>query len=961
MSARLFELGRWAFAARRMVVLGWLVVLSILVGGAMVVGVGTNNTYAFPGTESQDALDSLSRTFPQFAGTSAQLVAVAPDGGDVTSSSFSAAVADAVDTIGSVPQVSGVTNPYDGPSTGNVAPDDSAVLVPIQLSVAVADVTPATSEALQQQGRDLQAALPDGSKVAVGGQLYSQVDAGIGISEASGLAIAFVVLAFTFGALAAAGMPLATAVVGVGVSVGIVFMATRFVTITSTGPLLAVMLGLAVGVDYAVFIVSRHQEQLRQGMSPETSAPRAVATAGSAVVFAATTVVIALLGLSVARIPFLTVTGVAAAITVAFAALVALTLTPALLGFAQWRVVGRRHRPTEAAGERGGATDVPVDSGSGPVPAGHADDGESSGPATASGAAQGRGGQDAPGPDPDPPGGFFGRWVRVVTWVPLLTVVAVTGLLVYAAAPALNLRLALPDAGALPPGEPGRVAYDLVSEHFGPGSNGPLLVTGSVIQSTDPVALVDDLADRIAATPGVDSVPLATPNQTGDTAVIQVIPEGAPDSEATEDLVGALRAQQQELLDDYAVDLSVTGYTALGIDISTRLGGAMLPFGLLVVGLSLVLLMMVFRSVVVPITAALGYLLSIGAAFGLVTRVFIDGDLTEALQVANVGSVISFTPIIVMGVLFGLAMDYEVFLVTRMKGDYDHDGDPHLAIERGFVASAPVVTAAAVIMTAVFGGFVRGGDANIQPIAFGLAVGVAIDAFVVRMVLIPAVLATFGHHAWWLPGWLDRRLPQVDVEGQGLEREDELADWPATSTDTAIALEQVRTERMGRASAGLDGLVPNGDVLVVEGGDHESRTEVLLALTGRLPVTAGRCKVAGLVLPTRAASVRARSAVALLGQADDPPGMIQGAAVDGPAVLGVEGADRLSDAAVRRRVRDMLAEATAGIGTDTSARATLILTSASRDGVADLVPAGARVHAITLAQPAQVLQAVGEG
>ena len=955
MSSRLLVLGRWAFAARRSVLAGWLVLLAAIITGAVLVGTGTNNTYAFPGTQSQDALDTLSRTFPQFAGTSAQLVAVAPTGGDVTSSQFTSAVDDAIDSIGSVPQVSGVTNPYDGASTGNVAPDDSAVLVPIQLSVDVADVTPATSDALQQQGRDLQAALPDGSQVAVGGQLYSQVDAGIGIGDISGLVIAFVVLVFTFGALAAAGMPLVTAVVGVGVSVGIVFMATRFITITSTGPLLAVMLGLAVGVDYAVFIVSRHQEQLRAGMSPETSAPRAVATAGSAVVFAATTVVIALLGLSVARIPFLTITGVAAAITVAFAALVALTLTPALLGFAGWRVVGRRHRPTASGGAAQPAA--------GAEPPGDDRTVTHDRPVAPAAQEPDRADVRATQVDPDEPAvrGFFGHWVRVVTWVPLLTVVVVTGLLVWAAAPAVNLRLALPDAGSLPPGEPGRVAYDLVSEHFGPGYNGPLLVTGSVIQSTDPVTLVDDLADRIEATPGVGSVPLATPNQTGDTAVIQVIPEGAPDSEATEDLVHALRAQQQELLDDYAVSLSVTGYTALGIDISTRLGGAMLPFGLLVVGLSLVLLMMVFRSVVVPVTAALGYLLSIGAAFGLATRVFIDGALTDALQVANVGSVISFTPIIVMGVLFGLAMDYEVFLVTRMQEDYGHHGDPHGAIERGFVASARVVAAAAIIMTAVFGGFVRGGDANIQPIAFGLAVGVAIDAFVVRMVLIPAVLTTFGHHAWWLPAWLDRRLPEVDVEGQGLEREDELADWPESGTGTAIALDGVRIEGMAPGPTGLEAFVPAGDVLVVEGGDHDHRRAVLLALTGRLPVTAGRAKVAGLVLPPRAASVRARSAVVLLDHTGDPVGQVARAALDHPAVLGIHGVDTLSDGSLRDQVRDVLAEARAGASARPGPPTTLVLTAASGGAVADLVPSAAGLHTVTLGRGTQVLQPAGEG
>ncbi|WP_353808721.1 MMPL family transporter [Agromyces sp. SYSU T00194] len=966
MSAALYALGRWAYRARRLVLVGWILVLGLLLGLAVLLGAGTNNTYAFPGTQSQDALDALARTFPQFSGTSAQLIAVAPDGGSVTDPDFQQAVEDAVTAIQAIPQVAGVTDPYGGTSTGNVSDDDSAVLVPIQLSVVATAVEPSTSDALQAEATTLQDALPDGSEVAVGGALYSQVDPGIGISELTSLLIALVVLLVTFGSLVAAGMPLVTAITGVGVAVAIVLTGTRWLTVTSTAPLLAVMLGLAVGVDYALFIVSRHQDQLKHGMPPEESAPRAVATAGSAVAFAATTVIIALLGLAVAQIPFLTVTGLAAGLAVASAATVALTLTPALLGFAGWHVVPRRFRPGHDRAAPGADAPEPRDHSEptdATVPMDATEpthDPDSSGTDASGTDASGA---DTPDPEasaPPPPrvGGFFGHWVRGVTRWPPVTIVLVTALLGLAAVPALGLRLALPDSGSLPEGSPGRVTYDLIAEHFGPGTNGPLILTGSVIQSTDPVTLIDDIAAEVADVPGVASVPLATPNETGDTAVIQVIPTGAPDSAETEELVQRLRALHDHFVDDYAVSLAVTGYTALGIDISERLGASMLPFGLLVVGLSLLLLAMVFRSIVVPVTAALGYALSIGAAFGLTSLVFVDGFLAGPLNVESVGSVTSFMPIIVMGVLFGLAMDYEVFLVSRMREHWVHHGEAHAAVERGFVGSARVVTAAAIIMTCVFGGFILNGEASMQPIAFGLAVGVAIDAFVVRMTLIPAVLAAFGRHAWWLPAWLDRVLPAFDVEGEGLSKEDELADWPAPDDRHAIVVEEGRCERMPPGDAPLDVRVPAGGALLVTGGTAASRTDVLLALTGRLPMVEGRCKVAGLVLPTRAASVRGRSAVAVL-ESRDPVDALLPALAGDARVVAVDGADALTEPAARDEVRAVLADARRGAEARTGHPLTLVVACADPGAADDLVPADAPRVLLALAGAPRLAESWG--
>ena len=551
--------------------------------------------------------------------------------------------------------------------------------------------------------------------------------------------------------------------------------------------------------------------------------------------------------------------------------------------------------------------------------------------------------------------------MRAVTRWPIVTVVVIVGLLTLATVPAAGLRLTLPDAGSLDEETPGRITYDLIAEHFGPGFNGPLIVTGSVIESTDPVGLMDDLGAEIATVDGVASVPLATPNETGDTGIVQVIPEGSPDSEETKDVVASLRSMHDEWQAEYGVDLSVTGYTAAGIDISDRLAGALLPFGVLVVGLSLVLLAMVFRSIVVPVTAALGYVLSIGAAFGLTSLVFVDGVLAGPLNVADVGSIVSFMPIILMGVLFGLAMDYEVFLVSRMREDFVHHGDPVRAVDEGFVGSARVVTAAAIIMFSVFAAFVPDGDASIQPIAFGLAVGVAIDAFLVRMTLIPAVLVLFGRHAWWIPAWLDRTLPRFDVEGEGLAEEFALADWPAPGIRPAIAAEGVRI-------AGVDDLevaamVDDGEALVVHGGTSADRAAVLLALSARTPIVEGRLKVAGLVLPARASTVRRRTAYVRLDHGPSALTAVRDALDSGARILMLDTVDGIADPGVRSGIRELLARAGRDAGGRSRDRGrgvplTIVIAGDDPANARDLLPTDVAVHTLHLT-PAPVLVGVG--
>ncbi|ACZ32218.1 MMPL domain protein [Xylanimonas cellulosilytica DSM 15894] len=927
MSSVLYQLGRWALHARRLVVVGWVVILAVVGGTAGLVMQGLDNEVTIPGTEANAALERLAATFPQVSGMSAQVVIVTP-GETIAADDVRAPLEDAVAALADVDQVVAVTSPFDDLMPASVNDAGTATILQIQLDGDLGSITDGTKDELTAAVGQLQEALPDGARAELGGQLFATEFPAISLMEGVGLLVALVVLVLTLGSFVAAGLPLINALVGVGVSMGLLFAATTVATIGSTTPMLAVMLGLAVGIDYALFIVSRHRDQLRDGMGVEESIARATATAGSAVVFAGLTVMIALVGLGVAGIPFLTVMGVTAAMGVGIAVLVSLTLLPALLGFA-----GERLRPRAAAVVEPVETTQPV-----VEPVETTQDDQRGVVSTGSTTGEG--------------GGFFGGWVRGVTRWPAVTVLVVVVALGALSWPATGLRLALPDAGVLPADSDARIAYDLISEEFGEGFNGPLIVTAPIVTSTDPLGLMDALADEIRALPGVADVPLATPNETADTGIIQVVPEGGPTSEATEDLVHEIRALRPHLQETYGVEIAVTGFTAVGIDVSAKLGEALLPFGVVVVGLCLVLLTMVFRSIWVPIKAALGYLLSVGAAFGVVTLVFQDGFLADALNVTRTGPVISFMPIVLMGVLFGLAMDYEVFLVSRMREDYVHGvstdtGRARRAVLSGFRASAPVVTAAAVIMFAVFVAFVPHGDMNLKPIALGLAVGVAIDAFVVRMVLVPAVMALLGEHAWWMPRWLDRVLPRFDVEGEGITKELALADWPEPgATDAVVARDLVVDGPRGPVVGPVTVRVPDGGALVVRADDVATADALLLALAGRLHLDAGAVKVAGYVLPERAGAVRRRVAVvdaAPAGRTPAPRGARPEPAAASAVRHTVRGAGKVrsravvvlhAEAIVERDARDALAAALADAQ---AAGVTVLLGTTGADG-AHLMP-----------------------
>lgn len=922
MSTLLYALGRWSYRHPWRVLVAWLLLLGIAGGSAALFMKGTDNSFSIPGTESQAGIQQLNRSFPQASGTSAQIVVVADDGDKVTAEPLKSEITQAIASIEDLDGVLAVTDPFNKMVTGLVSDDGSAAIIRLQFDGQATDVSPETKTALKDIGTDLQQALPDGSQVAVGGDLFSQSLPKISIVEAIGVLIALFVLIVTFRSFRMAWFPLTSAIIGVALSVSLIFVATAFASISSTTPLLAVMLGLAVGIDYALFIAARHQDQVRSGVDPEESAARATGTAGSAVVFAGVTVLIALIGLSFANIPFLTTMGIAASVAVAIAVLVAITLTPAFLGFAKGRVVGWKRRPRRARSESSSdpVATRSVSERSDTKRAEPTDDETTdAAPAptetlTAPPAQRSRSEAAA-----RPRRGFADRWVTGVTRHPIITTVAVIVGLGILAIPAASLRLALPNAGMQPTSSEARQAYDLTSEHFGPGFNGPLIMTGTIVTSNDPVGLMKDLATEIEKIPGVKTVALATPNATADTGIIQIVPETAPDDPATADLVRELRAQHDRLLDKYGVDLKVTGFTAVAIDISDRLGGALIPFGVFVVGLSLILLTIVFRSVWVPIKAALGFLLSVAAAFGVVAAVFEWGWLAEPLNVDKVGPIISFMPIILMGVLFGLAMDYEVFLVSRMREDFVHararagGADRDLAVSTvrsGFTASARVVTAAAVIMFSVFAAFVPEGDATLKPIALGLAVGIAIDAFVVRMTLVPAIMSLLGEKAWWMPRWLDRVLPHFDIEGEAVERELALKEWPEPDTTAAVVAEDLAlSDDEIELYSGASVRVEPGESLIVTSADPRAARALLLTVAGRVASTGGRLRVAGHLLPERSAWVRSHVGVALLDGADDPVAELRRAVRGRAAIVVVDAADSLASTALRDRAAAVLRDA----------------------------------------------------
>ncbi|MCG0285573.1 MMPL family transporter [Streptomyces sp. PSAA01] len=746
MATYLYRIGRWAFRRRRLVGGLWLGALVLALAAAAMAPSGEEEDLSMPGTESQKAFDLLDERFPESnsQGAEARLVFQAPDGQRVTAEENRAAVQDTLGSLDGGDQVASTTDPFED---GAVSEDGTIAYSMITYTEGAVDLTASTKSALEDAANQARDA---GLTVEVGGSALDSEEEPGGTTELIGVAVAAVVLVLALGSLVAAGLSLLTALLGVAIAFGLVSALAVPLGLTSTVAILALMLGLAVGIDYALFITSRFRDECARGSEPEEAAGRAVGTAGSAVVFAGATVFIALVGLGVVGIPELTKMGMGGAGAVALAVLVALTLVPALFGLFGRRVLPRAVR--KAAGNVATSHD------------------ESAG--------------DRHSIAAQPAKGLGTRWARFVLRRPV-AVLMVAGLGLGAVAlPTPSLELGLPGDESKSVETTQRRAYDLLSEGFGPGFNGPLTVVVDASKSADTRAAANQVVTTVRGVDGVASVGDPVLSRTKDTAILTAVPKTAPNSGETKDLVHAIRGAVSGVEADTGAAILVTGTTAMNIDISEAMSDALIPYLTVVIGLAVLLLLVVFRSVLVPVKAALGFLLSVGAAFGVLVAVFQWGWAADLLGIEQTGPVMSLMPILIIGIVFGLAMDYEVFLLTRMREAHVHGASPDEAIVSGFRHSGRVVAAAAIIMISVFAGFVGMSSPTIQTMGVGLAAAVLFDAFVVRMAIVPAVLALLGHRAWWLPRILDRVLPNVDIEGEALTRRVPAA---ATVPDAAAA------------------------------------------------------------------------------------------------------------------------------------------------------------------------------
>jgi RND superfamily putative drug exporter len=683
-----------------------------LVAAALLAGAlkGTeSDSFTVPGTEAQRALDLLDAKFPGTGGATARIVFAAPDGHTLIEPRFRRLVGPTVALARQVPQSVGGGSAFR--HSIQIARDGRIGFADLHFAVSVDQLRQSTKDALERVAGPARRA---GLEVEFSGGVVSTAKGGEGPGELVGLALAFLVLLVSFGRLVPAGIPLVTAIFGVALGLLGITAMSGVVSVPSTAPTLAVMLGLAVGIDYALFILSRHRQQLAAGTGLRESAARAVATAGSAVVFAGTTVVVALTGLLVVGIPFLSVMGLAAAGTVAIAVLVALTLLPAFFGFAGDRLRGGRQVAPERSAGR--------------------------------------------------------RWAELVTRRPLPVTIAVVALVAVVALPALHLRLGLPDDGTKPTNTTERRAYDLLTAGFGKGFNGPLTAVVVAPHRRHPERFAGSVAAYLKRLPDVASVSPPLLNRTGDVSIVQVTPASSPQSEATRHLVALMRNRAQQFK-RFGITGLVTGPTAAYIDTAAKLRAALPVFLPLIVGLAFILLLLIFRSILVPVQAVIGFLLTLAAAFGAVVWIFQQGHLNGLLGVPATAPIASFLPIIMIAILFGLAMDYEVFLVSRIREQHVRGSESTRAVIRGFSLSARVVTAAAIIMTSVFASFIAGDDLIIKSFGVALAFGVLVDAFLVRMTLVPAMLALSGRRAWYLPRSLERALPDLDIEGEQLREE----------------------------------------------------------------------------------------------------------------------------------------------------------------------------------------------
>ncbi|MFD9324434.1 MMPL family transporter [Streptomyces sp. NPDC060065] len=734
MSVYLFRLARWAFRRRRLVLALWVLAAGTAITLSVVGGGKTDNTFTVPGTESQRATNLLKEKLPALSGGQTQIVFATGGSIKVTDPSYKAGIEAAIVNLKKVPQVGLVTDPFESKAiseSGNVA------LGSVQFEAQPTDVKESTLDAVKAA---VVPARDAGVQVEYSGSVYPGWNQEISeLPELIGLLVAFLILTITFGAFVAAGLPILTAVIGLVVTLMTVSALASVMTIASTSTTVATMLGLSCGIDYGLFILARHRNNLLTGMSIDDSVALAAGTSGSSVVFAALTVMIALCGLAVVGIPFLTVMGVAAAGAVLVALLIALTLMPAMLGFAGNKVA--RFIST-------------------PLRPGHHEN-------VAQVAAN------------EPERTFGATWARFVVRgrVPLL--IGGIAFLVVLALPALKMDLGLPSGSSKPKSDTARKAYDLTTANFGAGFNGPLLVVADGVPNE---AAAAPITDRLAKIPGVvAAAPMAVDNGV---AVIRVTPSTGPNDDATTDLVNGIRDDRAAIAGDSGATILVGGTTASNIDVSSKLSSALPVFLIVVVGLAFILLTFAFRTILVPIKSIIGFLLSVAAAFGAQVAMFQWG-WGEDLFGITPSQTISFLPLLMLAIIFGLSSDYEVFVVSRIKEDFTKNGRAVRAVERGTGLAARVVTAAALIMFSIFVAFMFTDDPTIKAIGFSFAAGVFLDAFVVRLTLVPAFMAIIGAKIWYHPQWFATYIPDLDIEGDRLQHEFAAGTVPPADDPTA--------------------------------------------------------------------------------------------------------------------------------------------------------------------------------
>ncbi|UNZ17190.1 MMPL family transporter [Streptomyces sp. 891-h] len=722
-------LARWCLRRRLLVLLLWLAALAGAVTASSLAGSAYSDDYGAQGTESGKAAQRLETAFPDRAGGSDTIV-WHTDKGSVRATAVQERMTETLDKVEHLPGVASVESPYGAQEQGRISQDGRT---------AYADLTfdRPTDELGEKKVRHVVETIRDASgpglQVEAGGSGAATAEAPKGhLAEIIGLAAAAVVLFLAFGSLAATALPLITAVVAVGTAAACIGLLSQVMTVADFAPMLGMLIGLGVGIDYALFIVTRHRRGLRSGLPVVEAARRAVTVSGRAVVFAGATVCIALLGMFILRLSFLNGVAIAACLTVLLSVAASVTLLPALLSFIGMRALSRR--------ERRQLTEH--------------------------------------GPRPDRPTGFAMRWSAFVERHPRLLGAVAAVLMAVLALPALGLHLGTSDQGNDPAASTTRKAYDMLADGFGPGTNGPLTLVGELDGAGDKLAF-DHLRESVRDTEGVAQVSGPEFNGSGDTGVITVVPDSSPQSRDTSELVDRLREDVLPQAEEGStMEVLVGGTTAGHDDFADIIVGKLPLFAGVVIGLGCLLLLLAFRSIGIPIKAAVMNIAAVAAAFGIVVAVFQWGWGSELLGLGSAGPIEPFLPVIMISVLFGLSMDYQVFLVSRMYEEWRLTGDNRRAVRVGLSETSRVINSAAVIMISVFGGFVLSGDRLIAMFGIALAAAVALDAFVLRTLLVPALMHMLGGANWWLPQWLDRRLPRLSIEPDSVDdstEEDALA------------------------------------------------------------------------------------------------------------------------------------------------------------------------------------------